>query len=295
MADLEAAAAGAAAPAVATIRAPVIDQVQLEKNRKTAAGWFPKWPWFYHLRRSPNYGVCKSCFTYKSQLDDRMTKGTFLIVHDGRIRGDAHGTHAKKPAHRANWAKFVAQYGANATLPGDREPTGRLVVGPIAVPVPEPLNITATSTRLIFHRIFRVAFTIVRTYGAASSLETWLDCNEKNGVELGEVRNSHRSKVTFSSITSSIAGLLRLDQMKRLIAAGYFALLGDGSEQGRGEAEAEALAVQYWRKKPGGNRTIVSEYFDLALVDRAESEDLMKHDAKAITACLVLQIFNWPL
>ena len=79
--------------------------------------------------------------------------------------------------------------------------------------------------------------------------------------------NSHRSRFTFSGIVASIATLLRREQIDRLLDACFFSLLGDGSEQGHGQAEAEALAVQYSRRVPGLQPVLTREYFDLKLVD----------------------------
>ena len=263
MQNANAPAAAAPAPAARQlVRLPTgPDEAKLAKNRKTVKGWFEgknRKPWLYELRRRTNFGACKACYHFKANISDQLTKGEFKLVHDGRIRGDFLTAHEKHQQHRANWTRFVEIYGADAALPGDRDPDGRPVVGavPPAAAAVNRLNVIVTSTRLIMRSIFKVCFTNIITYGASSSFQKWLDCAESNGTELGNVENSHRSKVTYDGIVASISGLLRLDQMKRLMDADFFALLGDGSEQGRGEAEAEALAVQYWQHVPGGSRTV---------------------------------------
>ena len=276
-----------AAGQAALARVPTQDTEQLEKNRIAVAKWFKphkNLPWLYELRRRPNYAACKSCFYYKAGINDALTKGEFKLVHDGRLRKDALGRHASQKSHQHSWRSFTDAFGAGAALPGDREPTGRPVIGavpPLATPRMNEI-VVVTPVREIYRSIFRVAFNIVLTYGAANSFTTWLECSELNGTTLG---NSHRSKVTFNGIIESIANLLRTEQIDRLIEAKFFSYLGDGSEQGRGQAEAEAQAVQYWKRATNGRRELTCEYFDLSLVDRADSADGTKHDAPAITAC----------
>lgn len=284
-------AAAAAANAVVLVPPPAPNAVRLEKNRKAVSGWLRgknRVPWLWELRRKPNYAACKACMYFRSGIQDQLTKGDFLLVHDKKRapRRDYLSEHEKNTSHITAWNAFVTKYTEDGVLPGDRDLDGRIVVGPVpVVPVPRPLDIVVTSTRSIMRSIFRVVYTIISTYGSAAHLEVWLDCASKNGTELGNVINSHRSHVTFSGIVASMATLLRREQIGRLLCAHYFSLLGDGSEQGHGQAEAEALAVQYSRRVPGLPPVLTTEYFDLVLVDRAESEDGTKHDAKAITAC----------
>ena len=269
---------------------PGVNTVNLERNRKVVQRWLvgPKRvPWFYALQRKPNYGACKACLHFRASVNDLLSKGEFVLVTDKSRapRTDFLTKHGAHKSHETCWQAFINQFGADGVLPNDRDPTGRIVIGPAPVmPVPRPI-VPVTATRTIMRTIFRTVYTIVATYGSAAHLEQWLDCTSKNGTELGNVVNSHRSHVTFSGIVSSIATLLRREQIGRLLAACFFALLGDGSEQGHGQAEAEALAVQYSRRVPGLQPVLTCEYFDLQLVDRAESEDGTKHDAKAITAC----------
>lgn len=58
-------------------------------------------------------------------------------------------------------------------------------------------------------------------------------------------------------------------------------MIGDGSEEGRNDAEDEALCIII---EDPDTFKIATEFYALASVDRADSEDKKKHDSKAIVA-----------
>ena len=101
------------------------------------------------------------------------------------------------------------------------------------------------------------------------------------GVEFGDT-GRHQNADAGDTILESISDCLQKTQFLRIQQSKLFSIIGDGSEEGRNDAEDEVQVVVFEE-----HGEIKTEFFALDRVLTSESADGKSHDAMAVTASWV--------
>ena len=276
----------AAQPAAATAARR---DIAIEKKRKAAENLVVTWKRrhgylheYYDTRTRSKRHCCKACKYFKASRNDALSLGTFDAMHLAAKNKGSYFSRHENDEHRRLWAMYQRDLGADSPMPGEKDADGRPVFGPaVAAPAPAhaPMDRIVTTQTERLEMLFRTAYSIIVKLGAARHMRLEISTQVANKANIvpGYYDNHHG----FSEILKSIAAEIRCKQDARMEhpEAGLFSLLGDGSEEGRGDESDEAMVVRYYRHD---RREYTNEFFALVNVDRADSRDKLSHDSQAI-------------